>query len=102
MKFWSTGNCSAFTSVSRKGMMHSQEMYDQLPIMPQSTCGAILKEIFFVCVCWGGGILGNSHTYFGGVFWEIHIHILGGYSGKFTYIFGGGVFWKPKPNPRIG
>ena len=62
--------------------MHSQEMYDQLPIMPQSTCGAILKGIVF----WGG-ILGNSHTFFGGVFWEIHIHFLGGYCGKFTYIF---------------
>ena len=68
-------------------MMHSQEMYDQLPIMPHSTCGAILKE-------WGeGGILGNLHTYFGGggysgkctyIFW-------GGYSGKFAYILGGGI-----------
>ena len=26
----------------------------------------------------GGGILGKSHTYLGGVFWEIHIHIWGG------------------------
>ena len=48
--------------MSSKGMMDSQEMYDQLPIMPQSTCGAILKEIFF-----GGGILGNSDTFWGGI-----------------------------------
>ena len=34
-------------------------------------------------VFWGG-YLGNSHTFFGGVFWEIHIH------GKFF----GGVFWE--------
>ena len=66
-------------------MMHSQEMYDQLPIMPHSTCGAILKEIIFrgrvfweIRIHIWGGTLGNAHTY------------LGGYSGKFAYILGGG------------
>ena len=71
-------------------MMHSQEMYDQLPILPQSTCGAILKEIGFLG---GGGILGNSDIS-GGVFWEIHRHIGGGVFWEIHRHICGGVFWE--------
>ena len=56
-------------------MMHSQEMYDQLPIMPQSTCAAILKEIFFLVGEYSGKF---TYILFGGVFWAIHIHLGGG------------------------
>ena len=99
VKFWSTGNCSAFTSVSGQGMIHSQEMYDKLPIVPQWACGATLKAIWGEgysgkCTYILGGILENVHIFWGGGYSGKCTYILGGYSGKCTYILGWGVFWE--------